>query len=102
MSINDRMIFTTPDADQMVVEKVAVEGETCPECGGTDVRRYPVGWFKGPRMVVKCQDCYHSLRVERPLPEDNWPPFKTATYDWEASPSERASGVRPPAGGTGT
>jgi ssDNA-binding Zn-finger/Zn-ribbon topoisomerase 1 len=98
MSINDRMIFTTPPAEAMTVEKVAVAGETCPKCGSEDVRRYPVGNFLGPRMVVKCQACYHSLRVERPAVEDNWPPFRTATYDWEASPSERASAVAPRGG----
>ena len=100
MSINDRMIFTTPPADEMVVRKQPVEGETCPKCGGDDVSRYPVGWYKGPRMVVKCQACYHSLRVERPALEDNWPPFRTATYDWQASPAERASATSPGGGST--
>jgi ssDNA-binding Zn-finger/Zn-ribbon topoisomerase 1 len=91
MGINDRMIFTTPSADTMVVTKEPVPGQVCPKCGSEDVRRYPIGWYKGPRMVVKCQACYHSLSVERPALEDNWPPFRTATYDWEASPAERAS-----------
>jgi ssDNA-binding Zn-finger/Zn-ribbon topoisomerase 1 len=90
MGINDRMIFTTPSAEQMVVRKEEVADAECPKCGSSDVRRYGVGWYKGPRMVVKCQACYHTLSVERPLPEDNWPPFRAAGYDWEASPSERA------------
>ncbi|MEN0134109.1 MAG: hypothetical protein AAGC80_03120 [Rhodococcus sp. (in: high G+C Gram-positive bacteria)] len=30
------------------------------------------------------------LALERPTVEDNWPPFRSVTYDWEASPSERA------------
>ena len=91
MGINDRMIFATPAADQMTVVKAPVEGATCPECGSDDVRRYPIAWYKGPRIVVKCQACYHSLEVSRPSLEDNWPPFRSATYDWDASPSERAS-----------
>ena len=91
MGINDRMVFQTPSKDAMTVDKGEPTGQTCPECGGDDVRRYPIGWYKGPRMVVKCQACFHSLAVERPAQEDNWPPFRAATYDWEASASERAS-----------
>jgi ssDNA-binding Zn-finger/Zn-ribbon topoisomerase 1 len=88
MGINDRMIFLTPGKDEMFVEKAKVEGRTCPECGSGDIARYPIGWVRGPRMVVKCQSCYHSLEVERPAMEDNWPPFRSATYDWSASPAE--------------
>jgi ssDNA-binding Zn-finger/Zn-ribbon topoisomerase 1 len=91
MGINDRMIFSTPSPEEMYVEKVSVEGATCPKCGSDDVRRYGVGWFKGPRMVVKCQACYHTLEVQRPGLEDNWPPFRAAGYDWDPSPAERAS-----------
>jgi hypothetical protein len=90
MGINDRMIFTTPSAEEMVVRKEKVPDSECPKCGSDDVRRYGVGWYKGPRMVIKCQACYHTLSVERPRLEDNWPPFRSAGYDWEASPSERA------------
>ena len=91
MGINDRMIFTTPPRDAMVVVKTRVEGATCPECGGDDVRRYPVGHYKGPRIVVKCQTCYYSVSVERPTAADVWPPFRSATYDWDVSPAERAT-----------
>jgi len=42
-------------------------------------------------MVVKCQACFHQLAVEKPKDEDNWPPFRAVAYDWEPSPSERAS-----------
>ena len=89
MSINDRMIFTTPTAREMVVRKTSLPGRECPDCGGSDIARYPVGHYKGPRMVTKCQNCYHTLEVERPVLDDNWPPFRSATYDWEVSPVER-------------
>jgi hypothetical protein len=91
MGINDRMIFQTPGADQMSVSKTPVADLTCPNCGSADIARYPIGFYKGPRMVTKCQACYHSLSVDRPALEDNWPPFRAATYDWDPSPAERAS-----------
>jgi ssDNA-binding Zn-finger/Zn-ribbon topoisomerase 1 len=89
MGVNDRMIFSTPPAAAMVVEKVPVEGISCPKCGSDDIRRYPVGWVFGPRMTVKCQVCYYALSNDKPELEDNWPPFRTLTYDWEASLAER-------------
>jgi hypothetical protein len=91
MGVNDRMIFQTPGSGEMYVVKQPVEGETCHECGSTDIARYPVGHYKGPRIVTKCQACYHSLTVDVPREADNWPPFRALSYDWEASPAERAS-----------
>ncbi len=45
----------------LVPEKEPVAGR-CPECAGSDLRRYPVlsagGWFE----VVKCQDCLRSVQ----------------------------------------
>lgn len=92
MGINDRMVFQTPGRDQMTVVKTPVEGATCPECGSTEIARYPIGHYLGPRIVTKCQSCYHSLSVDKPAFEDNWPPFRALTYDWSASLSERAHG----------
>lgn len=94
MGFNDRMLYPVAPTGELSVERVPVEGQTCPECGSTDVRRYPVGWVRGPRIVVKCQDCFFALSVERPAPEDAWPPFRSATYDWDASPAERASATK--------
>lgn len=94
MSIGDRQIFATPDAGALTVLKTPVEGQTCPECGGTDIRRYPVAHANGPRMVTKCQGCYHSLAVDRPEESDNWPPFRAVAFDWDVSPAERASAER--------
>lgn len=44
-------------------DKETIEGE-CPECGGSDIRKYPVlsegGWF----IAAKCQACLCSLSRE--------------------------------------
>jgi hypothetical protein len=89
MGINDRMIFQTPPATEMNVAKERVDGRTCPQCGSTDIERYPIGHYKGPRIVTKCQSCYCSLAIDVPAPADNWPPFRSLSYDWEPSPAER-------------
>ena len=93
MAFNDGLVYPAPPAS-MVVQRTLVDA-VCPECGGQDVRRYPVGWVRGPRIVVKCQDCLCTLSVDRPAPEDRWPPFRAATYDWDVSPAERASARAP-------
>lgn len=96
MSLADRIIYERPTEPKLYVEKTPVPGATCPECGGEDVRRYPIGWSRGPRITTKCQDCYAVISVERPGPEDAWPPFRAVAYDWEVSAAERpnASGGR--------
>lgn len=71
-----------------------VPDAVCPECGSDDVRRYPIANHRGPRMVTKCQACFGVLALDRPTEEDDWPPFRSVTYDWEASLSERASRSR--------
>ena len=47
----------------LTVERDPVEG-TCPECGRSELCRYPVlsdgGWF----VAVKCQHCLHSISRE--------------------------------------
>ena len=52
------------------VEKAPASGD-CPECGGSEVRRYPVlsegGWF----MVEKCQECLAS-RAREPWNRLGW------------------------------
>lgn len=95
MSLADRIIYQPPTEDRLYVEKTPVPDTSCPSCGSTDVRRYPIAWSRGPRMVVKCQACYHTLAVERPTLEDAWPPFRAVAYDWEVSAAERpnASGA---------
>jgi hypothetical protein len=92
MGFADRLIFTTPaGTDPLVVEKNVVAGATCPRFGGGDVKRYPIAYYTGPRIVEKCQSCLATVELRRPEPEDNWPPFQPATRSWEVPPSERAS-----------
>lgn len=80
-----------PVEERVYVTRAEVPDAKCPECASEDVRRYPIANHFGPRMVTKCQSCFHVLALDRPSAEDNWPPFRAVTYDWEASPSERAS-----------
>jgi hypothetical protein len=92
MGFADRLIYTTPAGDApLVVDKEHLPGVSCPSCGGTDVRRYPIAYYTGPRIVEKCQACFTVVSLRRPTVEDAWPPFRPATYDWDASPAERAS-----------
>jgi hypothetical protein len=95
VGFNDGLIYTSPPPGDRVVQRVPVHGETCPECGSSDVRRYPIGWVRGPRIAVKCQACFYALEIRVPSREDAWPPFRSATWDWEASPAERAGASRP-------
>lgn len=89
MSIADRIIYQPPTEAKLYVTKTPVEGQVCPNCGSDDISRYPVAWSRGPRMVTKCQHCYTSLAIERPAPDENWPPFRAVAYDWEVSAAER-------------
>jgi predicted RNA-binding Zn-ribbon protein involved in translation (DUF1610 family) len=80
----DRLVFPVPTEKYLSVERAGVDA-TCPSCGGDDVRRYPIADHIGPRIVTKCQSCFHVLALDRPSPEDNWPPFRPAAIDWPAS-----------------
>ena len=55
--------YPRPSELTLSVEKESVSG-TCPACGGSDLKSYPVnsegGWF----LVVKCQLCLHSVSRE--------------------------------------
>jgi hypothetical protein len=91
MGFADRLIYSTPAGEQpLEVPREKLDGVSCPECGG-EIARYPVAHYTGPRIVDRCQACFHVLELRRPLPEDNWPPFRPATTDWAASAAERAS-----------
>jgi hypothetical protein len=94
-----RYIQAPPAAARPEVVRVPVAGATCPSCASDDVRRYPISNEFGPRMATKCQACLHILAVERPGPEDDWPPFRSVTRDWEPAPSERPPGAAPAEGG---
>jgi hypothetical protein len=80
----DRLLFPRPREERISVSRVSVEG-TCPSCGAEALARYPVANFIGPRMVTKCQECFHHVSVDVPASEDHWPPWRSATIDWPAS-----------------
>jgi hypothetical protein len=94
VSIADRIIYQPPTEGDLRVEKTPVADARCENCGGSDIRRYPITWSRGPRMVTKCQDCYTTISLERPRPEEPWPPFRAVAYDWEVSAAERPSAKR--------
>lgn len=56
--------YPRPTEPVPVLDKEPVPG-TCPECGDADLKTYPVnsegGWF----IVVKCQNCLHSVSREQ-------------------------------------
>jgi predicted RNA-binding Zn-ribbon protein involved in translation (DUF1610 family) len=85
-----RYFYPRPREEQLDVRKVSVDA-TCSECGGTNIKRYPSATHVGPRMITRCQDCFHVLARERPTEADTWPPFRSTTFDWDASMAERAS-----------
>ncbi len=90
MSLADRIIYQPPTEGNLT-SRSGGQGVTCERCGGTDIRRYPITWSRGPRIVTKCQDCYTAVSVERPTAEEPWPPFRAVAYDWEVSAAERPS-----------
>lgn len=83
----DRLFFDRPADQYLYVEREPVDAQ-CPQCDSHDVKRYPIVSSLGPRIVVKCQDCFFVLRSSRPAEEDNWFPFRPATSEWPASPAE--------------
>lgn len=87
----ERYIYPRPTEERIYVERVLVDGVQCPRCQSSDVRRYPIANYLGPRIVTKCQDCFYVLSIEIPGPNDNWPPFRSVSFDWPASLAERAS-----------
>jgi hypothetical protein len=91
MAWNHRYTQARPESQRLYVERVPVVGLTCSNCSGTDIRRYPIANHFGPRIATTCQGCLVSLKVEVPTAEDNWPPFRSVTYDWPASVGERAA-----------
>jgi predicted RNA-binding Zn-ribbon protein involved in translation (DUF1610 family) len=77
----ERLLFARPQEERLEVVREPVEA-SCPRCGSTDVARYPVANYIGPKMVTKCQSCFHHLAVSDPTLEDAWPPWRSPTRDW--------------------
>lgn len=80
----DRLLFLPPAEEFLSVERKPVEG-TCPRCSSTNIARYPVANYIGPRMVTKCQDCFEHLATDVPTQDDHWPPWRSATLEWKPS-----------------
>lgn len=100
-----RLIYSRPEAERLFLARTPVAGP-CPVCGDPSVARYPVATHQGARMLTRCQRCFHTVSLERPAPGDEWPPFRSVSYEWTASPAERASrdaydGGRAESGGVG-
>lgn len=91
MPWTDTIICQRPEEEFISVKKELVEGAVCPKCGSKDVRKYPIANYMGPRIVVKCQNCFNVLEMLIPKREDKWPPYCPVTHDWEVSLCERAS-----------
>lgn len=77
----ENVIYPRPSEKYIYVERKPVD-ETCPRCGGSDVRRYPIIHYLGPRFTVTCQDCLYRLRLEPPNPAERWPPYWPVTSGW--------------------
>ena len=83
----EHLLYPPPTDAFLYQERTPVEG-SCPRCHGEDIRRYPVMHSGVPLIATKCQDCFLHLELAKPLPEDRWPPFHSATRDWDASWAE--------------
>ena len=81
---NDRLLFPAPAEERISVVRVPLE-VTCPACGADHVARYPIADFIGPRMVTKCQECFHELARDVPTVDDHWPPWRSPTAGWTPS-----------------
>ena len=80
----EHIVYPRPEEEFIYVKKQPVD-EKCPECGSANVMRYPVVTYKGPLMVVKCQDCFYRLRYEKAKSEENWPPYQPVSIGWPCS-----------------
>lgn len=87
----DTIIYARPEEQYIHVKREPVAGAVCPECKSKDVKRYPIANWMGPRIVVKCQTCFHVLEISYPTREDRWPPYQPLTLDWPVALAERAS-----------
>lgn len=87
----DTILYDRPTEKFVFVKREPMVGAVCPECKSKDVRKYPIANWMGPRIVIKCQTCFHVLEISRPTREDRWPPFQPLTQDWPVALAERAS-----------
>ncbi len=74
--------FPRREEEFVVVERQPVDGLQCPDCGGSDIRKYPVLNARGWHETTKCQACLCVLD-ESAMPI--WGFWKPLTADWERS-----------------
>jgi rubredoxin len=89
----EQLIYPRPTEQYLFVQRLPVEG-VCPKCGSNDIKRYPVSCAKGFKIATKCQACLYHLALEEPNADDKWPPFKSFTWGWNASPAEGGNKLR--------
>jgi hypothetical protein len=74
--------FPRPEEEHLSVEREPVDGVKCPECGSTNVERYPVLSEDGWVSALKCQDCLCSVeREERDALFGGWEPWTDLIYE---------------------
>ena len=93
MGVNDRMIFQTPGPEEMYVVKRPVEGIECPQCGSTEITRVLRRALPGPANRDRVPVLLPQPGRRRPAGGRQLASVDRPSYDWEASPAERASVV---------
>jgi len=84
-----RFIYSRPAEERVFLSRTPVPGAVCERCGESEIARYPAANHQGPRIITRCQSCFHIVSVRRPVADDMWPPFRAVAYDWEPSFAER-------------
>lgn len=90
ISWTDTILYPRPTEPFITVKREPVADQQCPECGSSDIRRYPLVDWMGAKIATKCQSCFHVLALREPVREDQWPPYWPVTHDWAPSLAERA------------
>jgi hypothetical protein len=84
VSILKGVYYPRPKEQYLSVPRTPSDG-TCPECEGTDIKRYAAFTARGPRFVHKCQACFALVREEGPNIDEAHPPFWPMTRRWNSS-----------------
>jgi hypothetical protein len=57
-------LFPPPQGEEVVVDREAVDGLTCDDCGGSAIERYPVLRVGGWKRITRCADCLAVIESE--------------------------------------